>query len=274
MSDFAKKWSQEYDKNFQSLKGKDSPKGAEIDAVTKSAAPLLKALTAIDKIDPAKKSAGKEREKACAELEKEAKNFTTAAAKFSKAIDEAVKKTSKTASKGAYRALKSLRAQLNDLNARMEQHLSDAAKTGNAGDAKKGGDDAKPLKALGQFSTAVKTAATKVKVGVQTIKSTPTPATYNEVMKEAGKKYTKLFTDLLKLSKDSKCPAEVKTLLKGLDKHSADLAAYGGGNKSTAPKAASEKEVLALLKSFVKVLKETYAYAEKVQEYLKKNKTK
>ena len=297
MSDFAKKWGEGYNKCIQPLQGKGSPRTKETISVAEDSAPLLKALIAIDKTDPMTKNAGKEREKLHKGLEKEVKGFKSAASKYKKLIAAAVKTTDKGDHKDAYRSLKTLGAHLDTVDAAIDHHLFTSSKqfekdsmkarervekeTDKAQkkglsdvDVNKEADYAKQLRQLTQFSTQVKTVATKAKSAVQAIKADPTPKTYNDVMESGGRNYTQQFVNLIKLSKDAKCPPKVKELLKGLDGYRSGLSAYGDGNRRRIPLDTPEKDVLAYNKEFVQLLKATYPYAEKMQAYLKKHKLK
>ena len=93
-------------------------------------------------------------------------------------------------------------------------------------------------------------------------------------MNSGGRNYTQQVSNLIKLSKDSKCPPKVKEILKGLSKYKAALDAYGDGNRRRIPDDTSDKDVMIYLKNFAKLLKETYPYAEDMMTYLKKHKMK
>jgi len=293
VSDYAKKWGDEYNKCIQPLQGKGSRRMPEQLEVVSGSAPLLKALIAIDKSDPSAMKAGKEREAVHKALEKEVKGYTAAAAKYGKLIDVAIKKTSKD-DKDAYRALKSLKAHLDMISAQIEHHMTTTSKANvKASDKsferveketekarKKGMSDqeikeevdyAKQLRSLVQFPTAVKAAYAKATAAVQTIKSDPTPATYNREMHAGGRNYTQQVGNLIKLSKDSKCPPKVKDLLKGLDAYKSQLDAYGNGARRSIPADTSEKDLMDYLKTFARLIKDTYPYAQDMQAYLKKN---
>lgn len=297
MSDYAKKWGDGYNKYIQPLQGKGSTRMPEQLEVVSSSGPLLKALIAIDKTDPTTKNPGKERDALYKGLEKEMKGYKSASTKYSKLIGVAIKATDKSTYKDAYRSLKSLEAHLKELDAALEHHLytsskqfdkdaksardrvtdeTDKARAKGKSDAeiKVEVDYAKQLAQLSQFSTQVKTVAAKAKAAVQAIKSDPTPKTYNDVMDRGGRNYTQQFSNLIKLSKDAKCPPKVKEILKGLESHKAGLDAYGNGDRRKIELTATEKDVLAYNKDFVNLLKATYPYAEKMQAYLKKNKLK
>jgi len=297
MSDFAKKWGDGYNKHIQALQGKGSPRTGEVIDVVKGSAPLVKALVEIDGSDPTAKNPGKERDALYKAMEKGIKNFKGAAAKYGKLIDTAVKATGKGEYPEAYRSLKALKAHLDHTEASIEHHAAttskeqikaqDKASEKIAKETQKARDKglsdkevnqevdySKQLRQLIQFSTQVKTVATNAKAAVQAIKSDPTPATYNEVMDRGGRNYTQQFSNLIKLSKDSKCPPKVKELLKGLDRYSSGLDAYGNGNRRTIPTTTSREDVLAYNKEFVQLLKNTYPYAEAMQAYLKKHKLK
>ena len=130
MSDFAKKWGDEFNKCVQPLQGKGSPRTAETIEVAKGSAPLLKALIGVDKNDSSTLKAGKERETMHKALGQEVKSFKSEAAKYGKLIDAAVKKTSKD-EKDAYRALKKLRAHLDNVDAMIEHHWVSNSKANN-----------------------------------------------------------------------------------------------------------------------------------------------
>ena len=297
MSDFAKRWGDGYNKQVQPLQGKGSPRTAEVITVAKGSAPLLKALVAVDSTDPMKVNAGKEREKLNEALAKVVKAFKSESSKYGKLIDAAIKATSKGDYPDAFRALKSLKAHLEHIDAAIEHHLAtsskaaekaqlaardrvqketDAARTKGKTDKEvnEDVDYAKQLVQFTQFATQSKTVATKAKAAIQAIKADPTPETYNDVMDKGGRNYTQLMSNLVKLSKDSKCPPKVKELLNGLDKYKAGLDAYGGGDRRKVPLTFTKDQVIAYTKEYVQVVKETYPYAEKLQAYLKKNKLK
>lgn len=296
MSDFAKVWGDEYNKCIQPLQGKGSKRMPEQLAVADGSGPLLKALVGIDKNDPASMKAGKDREKIHKALEKEVKGYTSAASKYKKTIDVALKSTSKD-EKDAYRALKKLRAHLDLVSAQVEHHMTSNSKANvkaseksydkvnketekarNKGmsdaEVKDEVDYAKQLRSLVQFPTAVKAAFAKAKTAVQAIKSDPTAATYNREMHAGGRNYTQQVSNLIKLSKDSKCPPKVKDVLKGIEKYKSALDSYGNGDRRSVPADMSEKDILAYLKTFARLLKETYPYAEDMMTYLKKHKMK
>lgn len=296
MSDYAKTWGDEFNKCIQPLQGKGSPRTAETITVAKGSAPLLKALIAVDKLDPAVMKTGKEREKVHKALGKEVKSFKSEASKYGKLIDAAIKKTSKD-EKDAYRALKKLKAHLDNVDAMIEHHWTSSSKALDKANQKAGEridkerdaaykagksdkevnaetDYAKQLRSLIQFPTAVKAAYTKAKSAVQSIKSDPTAATYNKEMNSGGRNYTQQVSNLIKLSKDSKCPPKVKEVLKGIEKYKSALDAYGNGDRRRIPDDTSEKDVIAYLKTFARLLKETYPYAEDMMAYLKKHKMK
>ena len=220
MSDFTKKWGDGFNKHVQPLQGKGSPHTPEVMSVAKDTAPLVKALVAIDKTDPTTKNPGKERDALHKGLEKEFKNFKAAAAKYGKTIDIALKNTDKGLHKDAYRAMKSMKAHLEHIEASVEHHLVTSSKEQMKAQEKmsdridketkkardKGLDDkavnqevdySKQIKQLIQFSTQVKTVATNAKAAVQSIKSDPTPATYNAVMDKGGRNYTQQFSNLI-----------------------------------------------------------------------------
>jgi len=266
-------------------------------SVAKDTAPLVKALVAIDKTDPTTKNPGKERDALHKGLEKEFKNFKAAAAKYGKTIDIALKNTDKGLHKDAYRAMKSMKAHLEHIEASVEHHLVTSSKEQMKAQEKmsdridketkkardKGLDDkavnqevdySKQIKQLIQFSTQVKTVATNAKAAVQSIKSDPTPATYNAVMDKGGRNYTQQFSNLIKFSKDAKCPPKVKAILNGLDKHKSGLDAYGNGDRRKIALTSTKDDVMKYTKEFVQLLKDTYPYAEEMQAYLKKNKLK
>jgi hypothetical protein len=296
MSDFAKKWGDEYNKCVQPLQGKGSKRMPEQLAVVSGSAPMLKSLVAIDKNDPSTMKAGKDREKVHKVLEKEFKTYNSAASKYSKVMDTAIKKTSKD-DKDAYRALKKLKTHLDYISAQVEHHMTTTSKanikaseksfekvTKETEKARKKGmtdeevkaevDYAKQLRSLVQFPTAVKAAYTKAKSAVQTIKSDPTVATYNKQMEAGGRNYTQQVSNLIKLSKDSKCPKKVKAVLKGIEKYKSALDLYGNGARRRLDNSTSDKDVMTYLKNFATLLKETYPYAEDMMAYLKKHKLK
>ncbi len=296
MSDFAKTWGDEYNKCAQPLQGKGSTRMPEQLAVVGGSGPLLKALVGVDKNDSSVLRAGKEREAMHKTLGKEVKNFKSAAAKYGKLIDVAVKKTGK-GEKDAYRALKKLRAHLDNVDAMIEHHWTSNSKALDKANEKAGKridkerdaaykagksdtevnedtDYAKQLRSLVQFPTAVKAAYTKAKSAVQSIKSDPTVATYNKEMNSGGRNYTQQVSNLIKLSKDSKCPPKVKAVLKGVEKYKTALDLYGNGDRRRIPDDTSDKDVMTYLKNFAKLLKETYPYAEDMMAYLKKHKMK
>ncbi|MCF6285816.1 MAG: hypothetical protein L3K26_11550, partial [Candidatus Hydrogenedentes bacterium] len=105
-------------------------------------------------------------------------------------------------------------------------------------------------------------------------KSDPTVATYNKEMNSGGRNYTQQVSNLIKLSKDSKCPPKVKAVLKGVEKYKTALDLYGNGDRRRIPDDTSDKDVMTYLKNFAKLLKETYPYAEDMMAYLKKHKMK
>ena len=296
VSDFAKKWGDEYNKCIQPLQGKGSRRMPEQLAVVSGSAPLLKALVGIDKNDPSALKAGSEREKVHKALQKEVKAYTAAASKYSKLFDAAIKKTPKD-DKEAYRALKKLKSHLDMISAQVEHHMTTTSKANIKASDKsferveketkkardKGMDDeavkkevdyAKQLRSLVQFPTAVKAAYTKATAAVQTIKSDPSPETYNKEMFAGGRNYTQQVGNLIKLSKDSKCPPKVKDILKGLNAYKSQLDAYGNGDRRRIPTDTSEKDVMAYLKTFARLIKDTYPYAQDMQAYLKKHKIK
>lgn len=297
MSDFAKLWGDEYNKCSQPLQGKGSLRTVESRTVLEGTGPLLKCLVAIDKADPIPVRDPKEREKVHGVLVKELKSFKTEAAKYGKAIDAALKTTSKDTHKDAYRALKSLRAHLDVVVTKIEHHANVTSKDtqkalDKAGErtdkeyeaARKKGlsdeqvneevDYAKQLKSLVQFSTAAKSAVARAKAAVQAIKSDPTPATYNQEMDTGGRNYTQQISNLVKLSKDSKCPPKVKALLNGIDGYKNELDAYGNGAKRRVADTATPADINKLLKEYVQLVKDTYPYAESLMDYLKKHKLK
>lgn len=297
MSDFAKRWGDVYNKQVQPLQGKGSPRSAEVITVAKGSAGLVKALDAIDGADPMSVKPGKEREAMHKTFEKAAKTYKAESAKYGKLIDAAIKATSKGEYPEAFRALKSLKAHLDHTDAAIEHHAAttskEAAKAQEAAasrvekekadlrkkgqsdeDVNKGTEYAKQLIQFTQFATQSKTVATKAKSAVQAIKADPTPQTYNDAMDKGGRNYTQLMSNLIKLSKESKCPPKVKELLNGLDKYKAGLDAYGGGDRRKIPLTTTKDEVLRYNKEYIEILKGTYPYAEKLQAYLKKNKLK
>lgn len=297
MSDFAKRWGDGYNKQVQPLQGKGSPRTAEVITVAKGSGPLLKALVAVDGTDPTKVNPGKERDKLHEGLTKAAKTYKSESSKYGKLIDTAIKATSKGEHPDAFRALKSLKAHLEHIDAAIEHHIATSSKAAEKAQVaararvenetesarKKGKSDAevkeevdyaKQLVQFTQFATQSKTVATKAKAAIQAIKADPTPATYNDVMDKGGRNYTQLMSNLIKLSKDSKCPPKVKELLNGLDKYKAGLDAYGGGDRRKVPLTFTKDQVIAYTKEYVQVVKETYPYAEKLQAFLKKNKLK
>ncbi|MBX3179063.1 MAG: hypothetical protein KF886_17040 [Candidatus Hydrogenedentes bacterium] len=297
MSDFAKRWGDVYNKQVQPLQGKGSPRSAEVITVAKGSAGLLKALVELDKNDPMQKNAGKEREALHKTFEKAAKTYKSESARYGKLIDAAIKATGKGEYPEAFRALKSLKAHLDHTDASVEHHAATTTKDADkaqtaardrvekekAEGRKKGKTDeeinkdteyAKQLIQFTQFATQSKTVATKAKSAVQAIKADPTPQTYNDAMDKGGRNYTQLMSNLIKLSKESKCPPKVKELLNGLDKYKAGLDAYGGGDRRKIPLTTTRDEVLRYNKEYVEILKATYPYAEKLQAFLKKNKLK
>lgn len=297
MSDFAKMWGDEYNKCSQPLQGKGSIRTVESRTVLEGTGPLLKCLVAIDKADPTSVRDPKERAKVHAVLVKELKSLKAEAAKYGKAIDAALKTTSKDEYKDAYRAMKSLRAHLDFVVAKIEHHANTTDKDtqkaiDKAGERveketeaarKKGLDDdqvkdevdyAKQLKSLAQISTGAKVAVARAKAAVQAIKSDPTPTTYNHEMDTGGRNYTQQISNLVKLSKDSKCPPKVKAILNGIDKYKSELDSYGNGAKRSVALNATSAEITKNLKEYVQLVKDTYPYAESLIEYLKKHKLK
>lgn len=292
MSNFLKEWGGEYNTCIVPLQGKNS-KLAEHAAVVKGTLPLEKSLATIDKLDPSTMKAGSDRDSTCKALEKELKVYNGEVAKYKKVITAALAVTPKT-SKEAYRALKKLDAHLAAVTAkvahlaasesaegkkkgekageRVEKETAAGRKKGMTDDElKKATDYAKQLKSLSQFPTAVETAYTKAKMTVQVIKSDPTVATYNKEMDAGGRNYTQQVGNLIKLSKDSKCPSDVQKLLKGIEKFKGGLDAYGNGDRRKLPDKTSSQDVLTYLKGFAKLVKETYPYAESMKAYLKKH---
>ena len=296
MSDFAKQWGDEYNKCSIPLQGKGSKRMPEQLAVVSGSAPLLKGLIGVDKNDPTQVRGDKEKAATHKALVKEAKGYSSAASKYKKLIDVAIKATSKD-EKDAYRALKKLAAHLDFISAKVEHHVVGLSKENAKALAKAGDrveketkaardkglsdkevnaevDYAKQLKSLSQFPTAMGQAYNKAKSAVQSIKSDPTPATYNTEMFSGGRNYTQQVSNLIKLSKDSKCPPKVKALLKGVEKYKNGLDAYGNGERRSIAADATEKEVLTYLKTFAKLVKETYPYEDEMIKFLKKNKIK
>lgn len=298
MSNFAKTWGDEYNKCCKPLQGKGAIRTVESRTVLEGTGPLLKTLVAIDKNDPiALKPGSKERAAMHKALEKELKNFKSEVSKYRKILDAGIKTTDKGDYKDAYRSMKQLRAHLDNVEAMVEHHCFTTSKEAQKAQdksyervqketeaARKKGlsdkevneevDYAKQLRSLGQFSTAVKSAATKAKSAVQAIKADPTPDTYNKAMSEGGRNYTQQISNLVKLSKDSKCPPKVKALLSGIDKYKSSLDAYGNGDRRSIPSTTSDKDVIKYTKEYVQLLKDTGPYAEKMVEFLKKNKLK
>ncbi len=296
MPNFMKLWMDDYNKCCIPLQGKGAKKLPEHLAVVRGNLGVDAALKKVDANDPFSKNAGKERDAIHKVLEKEVKGYEAEAAKYKKLIDAALKVTAKT-EKDAYRALKKLAAHLDLITAQIVHHMTTYSKESTKAtakadarveketkaaqkkglsddDVKKEVDYAKQLKSLSQFPTAVVTAYAKAKVTVQNIKSDPTPATYNKEMEAGGRNYTQQLGNLIKLSKDSKCPPDLKVILKGIDAYKGAVDAYGNGPRRKIADDTSEKNVLDFLKGFARLVKESYPFATEMKEYLKNHKLK
>lgn len=292
---YANEWGTVYNKSILAFTGRNKVAVRELENVVKGTSELVAALALLDQHEFATVRDEKEREKAHKAFGVALKKkFEPAKKKYMAVLDTAIDKTDKDLHPEAYREVKTMSAHLDWMAKKLVNDWTQATKALKAADAKAGKrveketnmareqklddnqvkrevDYAKQLRSLVSFPTAIKQASARALVAIQAIKKEPTPAVYNNQIDKGGRNYTQQMSNLIKLSRDPKCPEKVVQLLAGLDAYATQLDAFGNGAKRSVPDTTSTQQIKVLITEYAKLFKDTLPYADKLAEHMKKH---